>query len=143
MQVEEKDEWVESTIAFYRVLRDGEICVFVAGQPGVYTGKRHASAVVRTQKICMSNLYYCAGGIRRQFFSVVLEKIALSDYLKIFEGPLTGHRQIFQVSNLSSGLLRVVGVMITQSYVVDGEGFPYLSSVVTINLVDMSTKLSH
>lgn len=91
----------------------------------------------------MSNLYYCAGGICRQFFSVVLEKIALSDSLKIFEGPLTGHRQIFQVSNLSSGLLRVVGVMITQSYVVDGQGFPYLSSVVTINLVDMSTKLSH
>lgn len=50
MQVEEKDEWVESTIAFYRVLRDGEICVFVAGQPGVDTEKRPASAVVRTQK---------------------------------------------------------------------------------------------
>ena len=53
---EEEDEWVESAIAFYktpRVLKDGEIRIFVAGQPGVDTGKKNASAVVscRTQQI--------------------------------------------------------------------------------------------
>ena len=51
----------------------------------------------------------------------------MSDSLKIFEGPLTGRRPTFRVSNLSSGLLKVIGVMIAHSYVLDGQGFPYLS----------------
>ena len=44
------------------------------------------------------SLYYfigILGGVRRQFFSVVLEKIAMSDTLRVFEGPSTGRRPVF------------------------------------------------
>ena len=66
------------------------------------------------------------GGIRRQFFSVVFEKIGASDKSRIFEGPPTGRRPVFRVSNLSSGLLKVIGKIVGHSFLMDGQGFPYI-----------------
>ena len=57
----------------------------------------------------------------------MFEKIGASDKLRIFEGPPTGRRPVFRVSNLSSGLLKVIGKMVGHSFLMDGQGFPYLS----------------
>ena len=52
----------------------------------------------------------------------------MSDTLRIFEGS-SGRRPVFRSSNLSSGLLKVVGKMVGHNYIIDGQGFPYLSPV--------------
>ena len=53
-------------------------------------------------------------------FITVLEQIGMCDDLRIFEGPSTGRRPVFRSSNLSSGLLKVVGKMVGHCYVPDG-----------------------
>ena len=98
---------MSSAVAFYKASKfdkDGQLRLYMRGQPGVDTG-----------------------GIRRQFFSVVFNKLALSSSLKLFEGSANRLRPTFRLSNLSSGLLKVTGTMVAHSYLLDGQGFPFLS----------------
>ncbi len=104
---DEEDEWVEAALAFYKASKfekDAQLRVLVRGQPGIDTG-----------------------GVRRQFLSVVLQQLALSDSLKLFEGANNHLRPVFRLSNLSSGLLKVAGTIVGHSYLLDGQGFPFLS----------------
>ncbi len=117
---DEEDEWMEAAIAFYKASkfdREGQLRVYIRGQPGVDTG-----------------------GLRRQFFSVVFETLATSESSKLFEGSANRLRPTFRMSNLSSGLLRVVGTMAAHSYLLDGQGFPFLSDCCYYHLCGCTDK---
>ena len=60
---DDDDDWVEAAVAFYKSPKfniEGEVRVYIRGQPGVVTG-----------------------GIRRQFFSVVFKNLAIGKSLKV------------------------------------------------------------
>ena len=70
------------------------------------------------------------GGVRRQFFSVVFRQLAypsLCASYSVFEGSSFRLRPAYKASNVSSGMLKIVGMMIAHSLLLDGQGFPYLS----------------
>ena len=70
------------------------------------------------------------GGVRRQFFSVVFKTLAHSEKFSMFDGPGDRLRPAFRMSNLSSGMFRVLGQMVAHSLILDGQGFPYLSECI-------------
>ena len=101
------EEMVGAALAYYKhghFNKEAPVRISMRRQPGIDTG-----------------------GLRRQFFSVVLGDIALSHSLQVFEGPIQKLRPSYRASILSSGLLSTVGTMIGHSFVMDGYGFPYLS----------------
>ena len=67
------------------------------------------------------------GGVQRQVFSEVFKTVAFSDKLGLFEGPPDRRRPAFRISNLSAGMMRLLGRMIGHSIILDYQGFPYLS----------------
>lgn len=104
---DDHDDWVRAAVTYYKGTqfdRHSEVRISLRGQPAVDTG-----------------------GVRRQFFSTIFERIASSDMYRIFEGPPDRLRPIFRMSNIDSGVMRTVGVMVAHSFVLDGQGFPYLS----------------
>lgn len=44
----------------------------------------------------------------------------------MFDGPANRLLPAFRMSNLSSGIFRVLGQMVAHSLILDGQGFPYL-----------------
>ncbi len=100
------EDWVSAAVTYYKSLqfeKHSEVRISLRGQPAVDTG-----------------------GVRRQFFALVLGRVASEKY-RLFEGPSDHLRPVFRMSNVSSGLLRVVGVMVAHSLLLDGQSFPYLS----------------
>ena len=67
------------------------------------------------------------GGVRRQVFAKVLKSVAFSDRLQLFEGPPDRRRPVFRISNLSAGMMKLLGKIVGHSIVLDHQGFPYLS----------------
>ena len=68
------------------------------------------------------------GGIRRQAYSVVFREFAENKYVHIFDGDNTSRlRPATSAMVRSSGLLKLLGKMISHSIYQDGVGFPYLS----------------
>ena len=67
------------------------------------------------------------GGVRRQFFSTVFEHLACCERYGLFDGPSDQLRPAFRMSNLSSGLMCILGVMVGHSLLMDGQGFPFFS----------------
>ncbi len=70
------------------------------------------------------------GGLRRQFFSIIFNKMANSFTMmsrNIFEGPPNRLRPAYKASLLSSGMLKNVGTMVAHSILMDGQGFPFLA----------------
>ncbi len=70
------------------------------------------------------------GGLRRQFFSIIFNKMANSFTMmsrNIFEGPPNRLRPAHKASLLSSGMLKNVGTMVAHSILIDGQGFPFLA----------------
>lgn len=67
------------------------------------------------------------GGVRRQVLSDVLQCFARNDFFPIFDGELPRLRPRCTAEVRSSGLLRLLGIMIGHSIGQDGIGFPYLS----------------
>ena len=117
---DDDDDWVSAAITFYKSPRfdaNAEVRISIRGQPGVDTG-----------------------GVRRQFFTVVLEKLAASKMYSLFEGPADSLRPSFRMSNLSSGLLKIVGQMVAHSFVLDGQGFPFLSECIYYYLAGLVDK---
>lgn len=117
---DDEDDWVSAAIAHYKSPKfdsGAEVRITIKGQPAVDTG-----------------------GVRRQFFSVVLQKLAMSRMYMLFDGPIDRLRPSFKMANLSSGLLKIVGKMIGHSFVLDGQGFPYLSECVYYSLAGMADK---
>ena len=68
------------------------------------------------------------GGVRRQFFSGVLTKLAQSSPpFCFFDGDPNRLRPAFKATTLSSGMMTTIGTMIAHSIVLDGQGFPFLA----------------
>ena len=106
---EEGDELVERVFAFYKGVKfdsKAEIRFSLKSQPAVD-----------------------AGGVRRQVFAKVLKTVAFSDKLRLFEGPPNRRRTVFRISNLSSGMMKLLGCIVGHSIVLGHQGFPYLSPI--------------
>ena len=99
-------DWVESAFLFYKSQRFSTSCVVrisIQGNPGID-----------------------AGGVRRDFYSRVYEKIA-TGYLGIFEGKPSSIRPAYTLSTLTSDTLKYLGIMVAHSILMDKIGFPFLS----------------
>ena len=79
------------------------ICVYYNGQPAIDTG-----------------------GVKRQFFTDILEKFVTSPELKIFEGPPTQLLFRYNQQALSSGITKLFGKIVGHSVQGCG-GFPYFA----------------
>lgn len=108
-----EEDWVEAALCHYK-RKDfdpsAKLRVTITNEPAVDTG-----------------------GVRRQFFSVAFRQLAypsLSTSRCIFEGSPFRLRPAYRASNLSSGVLKIVGMMIAHSLLLDGQGFPYLSVII-------------
>ena len=104
---DEPEDWVHSAVSFYKsekFNRNAQLRVSIRKQPGIDTG-----------------------GIRRQFFYIVFRELAVSQSFPLFEGQSDRLRPSFRASSLSSGMLVTLGTMIAHSFILDGQGFPYLS----------------
>ena len=80
------------------------------------------------------------GGVKRQVFFQVSERIAFSEYLELFDGPLGRRRPAFRISSLADGVMGLVGRMIGHSVVLDNIGFPYLSPVSYFTMVGITNQ---
>ena len=80
------------------------------------------------------------GGVRRQFFSTVFGAIASSEKLGLFDGQPDHRRPAFKMSNLSSGIFKILGQMIGHSLLLDCQGFPFLSECMYYSLVGQVDK---
>ena len=102
------EDWTEAALAFYKQGRFDKAAgmrIHIRGQPAID-----------------------AGGVRRQFFSVVFTELARTEsHCSLFEGPSVKLRPVFKASILSSGVLSTVGTMVAHSLLLDGLGFPYLA----------------
>lgn len=67
------------------------------------------------------------GGVRRQVYTSVYCDFAFNKYIRLFDGPANQLRPACTAEARSSGLLKVLGSMISHSVCQDGIGFPYLS----------------
>ena len=104
---DDEEDWVAAALAFYKQSKfdtHAALRVSIRGQPAID-----------------------AGGVRRQFFSVVFSLLAKPSANSLFEGAPCRLRPAFKASSLSSGMLSTLGKMIGHSILLDGQGFPYLS----------------
>ena len=69
------------------------------------------------------------GGVRRQVFNDVFQAFADNKHITLFEGPPRYLRPINSIEIQSTGIMKVLGQMISHSIGQDGVGFPYLSPV--------------
>ena len=100
------EDWVESAFSFYKGKKfntDKSVRVTMQDNPSID-----------------------AGGVRRDFYSRVYEKLA-SGYLGIFEGKTYHLRPAFTLSVLTSDTLKHLGAMVGHSILMDKIGFPYIS----------------
>ena len=67
------------------------------------------------------------GGVRRQVYSSVFDNFAHNHTIRLFDGPENHLRPVCTAEARSSGLFKILGVMIAHSICQDGIGFPYLS----------------
>ena len=67
------------------------------------------------------------GGVRCQVYTAAYKAFATNKYIRLFEGPERFLRPACSAEARSSGLLKVLGGMISHSICQDTLGFPYLS----------------
>ena len=101
------DDLVSDALAFYKRSDfdpSRPIRVYFNGQPAVDTG-----------------------GVKRQFFSDLFERLTTSTEFKLFEGPSA--RLLFNYNQhaLSSGITKLFGTIVGHSIVQGCGGFPYLA----------------
>ena len=100
-------------IAFYKrpeFCASSPVCVYYNNQPGIDTG-----------------------GIKRQFFSDVLQDFAEADPMSLFVGPPKRLRPDNSPQVLT--LIKILGSIITHSLVQEGPGFPFFAPFVYWYLV--------
>ena len=67
------------------------------------------------------------GGVRRQVYTLAYEAFATNQFIRLFDGPEHHLRPAYSAEARSSGLLKILGGMISHSICQEGVGFPYLS----------------
>lgn len=68
------------------------------------------------------------GGVLRQFFTEVFEKLVNGELIELFEGDTTRKLPSYRPQAILSGMLEMTGKMIAHSIVQNGPGFPYLAT---------------
>ena len=114
------DDWVSAAFAHYKSPEfdpKAEVRICMKGQPAINTG-----------------------GVHQQFFSVVFKTLAYSERFNMFDGPADRLRPAVRMSNLSSGMFRVLGQMVAHSFIFDGLGFPYLSECLYYYLAGLTDR---
>ncbi|XP_065887912.1 uncharacterized protein [Dysidea avara] len=104
---DEYEDWLTAALAFYKYSKfdkHAAVRITIHGQPGVD-----------------------AGGVRRQFFSIVFTQLVKPSATSLFEGEPCRLCPAYKATSLSSGLLRTVGTMVAHSILLDGQGFPFLA----------------
>ena len=69
------------------------------------------------------------GGIRRQVYTQVYSEFAQNKHVHLFDGPTNLLRPAISAIARSSGIIKILGKMVSHSLYQDGIGFPYLSPV--------------
>ena len=69
------------------------------------------------------------GGIRRQIYTQVYAEFAKNKHIYLFDGEPNMLRPAISAIARSSGILKILGKMLSHSIFQDGIGFPYLSHV--------------
>lgn len=69
------------------------------------------------------------GGIRRQIYTQVFSEFAHNKHVVLFDGSINLLRPAISAIARSSGILKILGKMLSHSIFQDGIGFPYLSPV--------------
>lgn len=67
------------------------------------------------------------GGVRRQVYTQVYADFAQNKYIRLFDGGDNRLRPALSAVARSSGMLKILGKMLSHSIFQDGIGFPYLS----------------
>ena len=67
------------------------------------------------------------GGVRCQIYTQTLKEFAGNKYVRLFECQPNRLRPFYSAEARSSGMFRVLGMMVGHSIQQDGIGFPYLS----------------
>ena len=66
-------------------------------------------------------------GVRRQMYDTVFNEFLTNKHVRLFDGPAHSRHPVFTAEARSSGLFKVLGLMVAHSIAQDGVGFPYLS----------------
>ena len=72
------------------------------------------------------------GGVRRQVYSSIFDNFAHNHTIRLFDGPENHLRPVCTADARSSGLLKILGVMIAHSICQDGIRFSYLSYMLLV-----------
>ena len=69
------------------------------------------------------------GGVRAQLYSTVYGAFAQNERITLFDGDVRYLRPRYSAEARSSGLLKILGMMVGHSIMQDGIGFPYFLPV--------------
>ena len=109
IEVEDITEAWEDAVTFYKSSRldiSKQIRVRISNQPAIDVG-----------------------GIRAQLYSTVYGAFAQNEKITLFDGEVRYLRPHCSAEARSSGLFKILGIMVGHSIMQDGIGFPYFSSV--------------
>jgi hypothetical protein len=98
------DDWIDSAFSFYKgtkFLKNAPVRLVLLNQPAID-----------------------AGGISRQFFSEIYERLALGSH-GLFEGEKDAVRPVFNMGLVP--VMKIFGIMIAHSLLIERIVFPYLS----------------
>lgn len=84
---------------------------------------------LRIRIVLAGRLAVDTGGIRRQVYTQVYSEFAQNKHIHLFDGPTNLLRPAISAIARSSGILKILGKMLSHSIYQDGIGFPYLSPV--------------
>ena len=68
------------------------------------------------------------GGVRRMVYSAVYTDFVNNKFIKMFDGPTHSCRPRCTAESRTSGLFKILGIMLGHSISQDGIGFPYFFS---------------
>ena len=67
------------------------------------------------------------GGVRRLVYTTIYMDFMSNKFVKLFDGPSHSRRPLCTAESRSSGLFKVLGMMVAHSICQDGIAFPYFS----------------
>ena len=106
VRIDASEAW-EDLVAFYKSMRlevNKQVRIQISGQPVIDVG-----------------------GVRAQLYTAILDSFSQNKKIRLFEGPPRCLRPLCTVESRSSGLFKVLGIMVGHALSQDGIGFPFWS----------------
>ena len=119
LDTSEEEAW-KDTVAFYKSPHLDMTCqlrVEIAGQPAIDVG-----------------------GVRAMLYTTIYTGFASNAHVKLFDGPARKLYPTCSAEARSSGLFKILGMMVGHSIMQDGVGFPYLSPTCYWYIIDNKMK---